>query len=153
MAVFKDKWDGYNGQTWRVSCYYTDWQGYRKKHEKRGFATKREAQEYEREYLLTKSKDVNMSFDSFLDVYLRDVKPQMKLNSYMTKEYMINTHIRPYFKNRSLSEITATDVLQWQNELLGKRDEQDKGKISGKILSWVFVVHGAGNGTAFFCGL
>ncbi len=127
MAVYKDKWNGYKGQTWRVACYYTDWQGKRRKHDKRGFATKKEAQEYEREFLASRTKDINMSFDAFLDMYMRDVKPQMKLNSYSTKENIINTHIRPYFKNKSLSEISATDVLQWQNELLGKRDDQGKG--------------------------
>ena len=44
MAVYKDKWNGYNGDTWRVACYYKDWQGKRVKHEKRGFATKKEAE-------------------------------------------------------------------------------------------------------------
>lgn len=34
MAVYKDKWNGYNGDTWRVACYYKDWQGKRVKHEK-----------------------------------------------------------------------------------------------------------------------
>ena len=105
MAVYKDKWNGYKGQTWRVACYYTDWEGKRRKHDKRGFATKKEAQEYEREYLASRTKDINMSFDAFLDIYMRDVKPQMKLNSYSTKENIINTHIRPYFKNKSLSEL------------------------------------------------
>ena len=102
MAVYKDKWNGYKGQTWRVACYYTDWQGKRRKHDKRGFATKKEAQEYEREYLASRTKDINMSFDAFLDIYMRDVKPQMKLNSYSTKENIINTHIRPYFKNKNI---------------------------------------------------
>lgn len=26
MAVYKDKWNGYDG-TWRVACYYKDWKG------------------------------------------------------------------------------------------------------------------------------
>lgn len=126
MAVFKDKWNGYKGQSWRVSCYYTDWQGNRKRHEKRGFATKKEAQEYEREFLAGARKDINMSFDTFLNLYMKDVKPRMKANSYETKQSIIDAHIRPYFKNKSLSDISATDILQWQNELLGKRDEQGK---------------------------
>ena len=25
MAVYKDKWNGYSGDTWRVACYYKDW--------------------------------------------------------------------------------------------------------------------------------
>ena len=33
MAVYRDKSNGYDGKTWRVAVYYTDWQGNRKKHE------------------------------------------------------------------------------------------------------------------------
>ena len=51
MAVYKDKWNGYKGTTWRVACYYKDWKGVRRKHEKRGFSTKKEALKYEREFL------------------------------------------------------------------------------------------------------
>ena len=127
MATYKDKNDGRGGTTWRVSVYYKDWQGVRHQHEKRGFACKKDALSYEREFLAKKRKDVNMGFDTFVDIYMSDVKPQIKLNTYMTKENIINTHIRPYFKRRSLAEITATDILQWQNEMLGLRDEQGKG--------------------------
>ena len=27
MAVYKDKWNGYNNESWRVSVYYKDWKG------------------------------------------------------------------------------------------------------------------------------
>ena len=49
MSVTKDKWNGYVGDTWRVVCYYENWKGERKRHDRRGFKTKREAQEYEHE--------------------------------------------------------------------------------------------------------
>jgi integrase len=127
MAVFKDKWNGYAGNTWRVSVYYKDWQGIRRKQEKRGFATKKEAQVYEREFIAKSSKDINMGFGTFVDIYMSDVKPQIKLNTYLTKENIINAHIRSYFENRSLASITPTDILQWQNDLLSKRDDDGKG--------------------------
>ena len=65
-------------------------------------------------------------FGTFIDQYLEDLKPQIKLNTYHTKVHIINTHIRPYFADKSLSEISSTDILQWQNELLSKRDKNDK---------------------------
>lgn len=40
MAVFKDKWNGYNGERWRVSVYYKDWTGIRRKHEKKRICNK-----------------------------------------------------------------------------------------------------------------
>lgn len=42
MAVYRDKSNGYDGKTWRFAVYYTDWQGNKKKHEKRGFKTKKQ---------------------------------------------------------------------------------------------------------------
>ncbi len=126
MAVFKDKWNGYKN-TWRVSCYYENWKGERKRHDKRGFETKKEALAYEREFIAKKSKDINMNFDTFVNLYLADIKPQIKASTYENKINIIDVHIRPYFKLKSLSEISPSDILQWQNELLGKRDEQGKG--------------------------
>ena len=127
MAVFKDKWDTYQGKAWRVVCYYKDWRGERVRHEKRGFETKHDAVEYERTFLAKQTKDINMAFVSFVDIYLRDMEPQLKKSTLANKVQIIDKHIRPYFKNLSLSEITSTHILQWQNELLVKRDADGKG--------------------------
>ena len=127
MAVYKDKWNCYQGKAWRVTCYYTNWRGERVRHEKRGFATKHEAQEYERLFLAKQTKDLKMSFSSFIDIYLRDLQPQIKKSTYANKVQIIDKHIRPYFKELSVSEITSTHILQWQNELLIKRDADGKG--------------------------
>ena len=58
---------------------------------------------------------------------MSDMRPQLKESTMANKENIINTHIRPYFINKSLSEITSTDILQWQNELLSQRDDNGKG--------------------------
>lgn len=126
MAVYKDKWNGYS-RTWRVACYYKDWEGNRKKHERRGFQTKKEALAYEREFLLVKSKDINMGFSSFVIVYMSNMEPRLKASTLANKEHIINTHILPYFENKSLSEINSMDILQWQNSLLAMRDDNGKG--------------------------
>lgn len=127
MAVYKDKWNGYDGHTWRVSCYYTNWKGERKRHDKRGFKTRRDALAYEREFTAKTSKDINMGFSTFLDIYMKDLQPQLKQSTLANKEIIINTHIRPYFENKSLSAVTSVDILQWQNTLLSMRDEYGKG--------------------------
>lgn len=127
MAVYKDKWNGYSGKTWRVACYYINWKGERKKYDKRGFLTRKEAQEHEREFLAKSHKSIDMGFCSFIDIYLSDISPQIKPTTLDTKENIIKTHIRPYFANKSLSGISSTDILQWQNTLLSKTDENGKG--------------------------
>ena len=127
MAVLKDTGSVYKGKAWRVCCYYRDWRGERVRHEKRGFATRHEALEYERTFLAKQTKDINMAFNAFVDIYLRDVEPQLKKSTVANKIQIIDKHIRPYFKELSLSEITSTHILQWQNELLTQRDDDGKG--------------------------
>ena len=85
MAAFKNKDNG----TWYVQFRYTDWKGERQQKLKRGFATKREALEWEREFLMEKQADVNMTFESFVALYERDIKPKLKLNTWLTKESII----------------------------------------------------------------
>lgn len=97
MAAFKDKKNG----SWYVQFRYTDWRGERQQKLKRGFATKKEAQAWEREFLMQKQADVNMSFESFVALYEKDVKPKLKLNTWLSKEHIIHTKILPYFKSAS----------------------------------------------------
>ena len=108
MAAFKNEKNG----TWYVQFRYTDWKGERQQKFKRGFATKREAQEWEREFLMQKQADVTMSFESFAELYEKDVKPRLKENTWLTKESIIQKKILPYFAKRRLCDITAKDVRQ-----------------------------------------
>lgn len=123
MSVSKDAKAG----TWIVYARYTDWKGKVKILHKRGFKTKREAVNYEREFLLKKAKDLDMGFKKFVESYLEDLKPRLKYNTYLTKEHIINTKILPYFKEKSLSDITVSDIMKWQNEILQMRDADGKG--------------------------
>lgn len=127
MSASRDNGNGYEGRKWKVSCYYTDWTGERKRHVKRGFDTRKEALEYEHNFLARKSKDINMNFGSFIDIYMEDMKPQLKKSTFAVKTRLIEVHVRPYFEKLSLAEITSTHILQWQNELLKKRDADGKG--------------------------
>ncbi|MDO5401448.1 MAG: site-specific integrase [Eubacteriales bacterium] len=122
MSVYKNADSG----TWYAMCWFTDWKGERKQKCKRGFATKKEAQAWEREFLMQKQADVTMSFESFVSLYEKDVKPKLKLNTWLTKESIIQKKILPYFRKRKLSEITAKDVIDWQNEIRSLADSTGK---------------------------
>ena len=77
MAVYKEE----KTNTWRVIYRYTDWKGERRQSQKRGFATKREAQAWEREQLNTTKADLDMTFASFVDTYTEDMKSRIKENT------------------------------------------------------------------------
>ena len=74
MPVFKNEDNG----TWYVMARYVNWKGERKQKCKRGFATKREAQEWERMFKLQTSSDLDMSFEAFTELYINDVKNRLK---------------------------------------------------------------------------
>lgn len=74
MAVYKDNATG----TWRVIYRFTNWKGERKQTQKRGFATKREAQAWEHEAMLKQGAKLDMTFASFFEVYEADKKQRVK---------------------------------------------------------------------------
>ena len=122
MPVFKNESNG----TWYVMARYVNWKGERKQKCKRGFATKKEAQEWERMFQLQKSSDMDMSFEAFTELYIRDMKSRLKENTWLTKEHIIRTKILPYFGKLKISEISTKEVIAWQNEMLAYRDEKKK---------------------------
>lgn len=133
MAAFKDKKNG----TWYVQFRYYDWQGKRQQKLKRGFATKKEAQDWEREFLLQKKSDPAMTFESYAKMYENDIKPRLKLNTWLSKASIINDKILPYFSKRKLCEITAKDIIEWQNEI---RSHKRNGKKTYS-LTYLKTIH------------
>lgn len=113
MPVYKDK----NGK-WKVNYRYTDYTGKSRQTTKRGFATRREAVAWEREQKLRLEASLDMTFGSFVELYITDMKIRVKENTWHTKEHIIRTKILPYFKDRKIDEIKSRDIVSWQNELL-----------------------------------
>ncbi len=84
--------------TWTSQLYYTDWQGNKKKKKKRGFSTKKEALEYEREFLLKQSNDNTMTFKSLYDIYIEDMGTRLRKSTIDTKKYIIKQRYYPTLK-------------------------------------------------------
>ena len=122
MAVYKEE----KTNTWRVIYRYTDWTGEKKQTQKRGFKTKREAQAWERELLHKVSADLDMTFESFFEQYTADMQTRIKENTWATKEHIIRTKLIPYFGKLKMSNITAQQIITWQNELMNYKDENGK---------------------------
>lgn len=112
MGVYKE------GKNWKVQVYYKDWQGNRKRKQKRGFRTKGEAKEWERDFLQQQTQSVEIEFGNFLELYYKDMEVRLRENTMYTKRYIIDLKIKPYFEHKVLSEITVADIRNWQNELL-----------------------------------
>ena len=116
MSAYKDKTQG----TWYVSFRYIDWTGKKTQKLKRGFKTKKEALNFEKEFIRKTAADMKMEMNSFIQVYFEDKKNELKENSIRNKQHMMNKHIVPYFGTRKMNEITPAEIIQWQNTIQEK---------------------------------
>lgn len=116
MSAYKDKTQG----TWYVSFRYVDWTRKKTQKLKRGFKTKKEALNYEKEFIRKTAADMKMEMNSFIQVYFEDKKNELKENSIRNKQHMMNKHIVPYFGTRKMNEITPAEIIQWQNTIQEK---------------------------------
>lgn len=119
-----------NTGKWYCSFYYTDWQGKRKKKKKEGFKTKREAKEWENEFVRKSSADCTMSFKSLVELYKADCEVRLKEVTVYSKFKAIEKHILPFFSDMSLNSITPLVVRQWQTELITKSNNYKPGYLN-----------------------
>ena len=101
---------------------------------KRGFATKREATQYERDFLMKQDGNLDMTFAEFVEVYQRDRHPRIRESTIVMKENIIATKLVPFFGHRRLRDISTNDVMQWQNEMLAYRDPETGKPYSNSYL-------------------
>ncbi len=117
MPAYKDK----KNNTWYTKFSYKDWRGQTKFSTKRGFATKREAVEYESDFKLHIARNLDMTFEEFVKIYREDHYPRIRKSTAACKDYIIEDKLIPYFGSFKVTEIKAKDVVKWQNELLAYR--------------------------------
>lgn len=114
MPAYKDNKTG----KWFCKFYYTDWQGNNRQKWKRGFATKKEALAYERDFLEKQSANPDMTFQNLYELYMEDMTARLKQSTILTKKHICETHILPFFGKKPINEIKASDVRRWQNQLM-----------------------------------
>lgn len=104
-----------------MRTYYKDaFTGERKQKTKRGFKKKSEAKAWEEAFKLQRDENLDMTMKAFVEIYLSDISPRLKENTLMTKRYIIDEKILPYFAHKKLQEIKPSDVIKWQNEIMSQ---------------------------------
>ena len=104
--------------TWHIQFRYTDWKGRRKKTQKRGFKTKKEAEEWLTYFLLQQAGDIRMPFKEFWEIYKEDMGKRIRRSTMRQKEYMVQDKLMPYFGETPLNEISVQMIRRWQGEML-----------------------------------
>ena len=122
MPAYKDEAHG----TFYASFYYTDFTGTKRKKMKRGFKLKRDALEWERQFLLQKNADPDMRFGDFVSIYRSEKRERIREHTWESKDNIIDTKILPYFKDRTLSAIFNYAVKYY-------RLKQNPAEIAGNM--------------------
>ena len=127
-----------DGKMWRCQFYYKDWQGVSHKKNKRGFKTKAEAEQWERDFLQQQQRNLDINFENFVQIYYEDMEHRLRENTMRTKKFIIDLKIIPYFKKKNMNEIKASDIRAWQNALMKKGYSETYLKTVNNQLSAIF---------------
>ena len=117
MPAYKDEKRG----TWMAMITYTDIHGKKRRKAKRGFNSRRDAKNWETDFLAFHTKDIDVKLDAFFEMYMNDLEPRIRKSTYRGKRLMYSKHISPVLGHRKISELKPSDVLDWQNETLKKK--------------------------------
>ena len=123
---------------WLIQYRYKDWTGKLKKSTKRGFKTKREAEEWLCNFLISQGQHCNIVFSDFVTIYLEDMKHRLREHTMINKEYIITDKLLPYFSSKRMDEISVADIRKWQNELISQGYSQTYLKTINNQLSAIF---------------
>ena len=115
-----------NNGTFYVQCYYRDARGSKRHKTKRGFSSEVETAVWEGQFKSFNGGAMDMSFSEFVEVYASEVKLRVREHTWITKEYVINDKLVPFFGDMRMCDVRPIDVIRWQNELTEHRDADGK---------------------------
>ena len=104
--------------TWHIQYRWTDWTGTKKKSQKRGFKTKKEAEEWYAHFILQQTSDPTMTLNDFWEIYKADMEKRLRKTTMKQKEYVMKDKVLPYFGNTPINAITAPMIRKWQGEMI-----------------------------------
>ncbi len=165
--------------TWMAKFTTKDEHGKSVQHKKEGFALRREAEDYEKNYVpewvIRKQEEERkvkeptveeleaavvaekgILFYELYETYMRHISMDIKVTTYDTKESIITTKILPFFGDFHIKEITPADVKEWQYEVkqMGFKDTYLKtihNQLSA-ILNYGMRFHDLPTNAARECG-
>ena len=79
--------------TWHIQYRWTDWTGTKKKSQKRGFKTKKEAEEWYAHFILQQTSDPTMTLNDFWGIYKADMEKRLRKTTMKQKEYVMKDKV------------------------------------------------------------
>ena len=111
MPAYKEK-----NKTWSAKFKYKDWMGQTKQKTKRGFARKKDAEQFEADFKAKYVHSANIPFSALADNYLEDLVSNGKIaiTTAARKKQTFSVLLTPFFERKPINEIDELDVLNWQ---------------------------------------
>lgn len=149
MPTYKDA----NGKYY-CKFYFVDYGGIRKQKKKSGFARKRDADKWEKDFLSKMAGSPDMPFTAFVySVFLPAKKEMVRPSSYIQAEMLLRKWAVPYFKDRPLNSITPKDILQWQLDIKSQKTLRGRPMAPRTLIEIVRQVSALFNFAMCFHGL
>ena len=112
-----------DGKMWRSQFYYEDWQGVRHKKNKRGFKTKAEAEEWERNFRQQQRKDLDINFENFVEIYFADMENRLRESTIKNKRYVFDLKVKKVDGEKAEQEETQQGISEKTIDLSGAFQE------------------------------
>lgn len=124
MPAYKEK----NG-TWTAKFKYRDWLGERQQKTKRGFARKKDAQDFETDFKAKYVHSANIPFSALVDNYMEDLVSNKKIDitTAARKKRTFENMIVPFFNKKPINQIDELDILNWQSWIQKKGNDKFPG--------------------------
>ena len=84
---------------------------------------KKEAQNWEREFLLQLQSDPTMTLKSLAELYIKDISSRLKQVSVDGHKHLLDTRILPYLGEKPINLITSADIRQWLFSCISEKNE------------------------------
>lgn len=134
MPVYKD--EKYN--TYYCKFYYTDWTGSRKQKMKRGFKLKRDALQFERDFIEKYAISPNISFKTLYERFMAESKNKVSTSTFYTRGLSADKYILPFFGKMIVSDITPQHVIEWQNSMYDHELAPNYLRLINTLLKQIF---------------
>lgn len=85
MSVTKDSKTG----KWMSQLRVKDWTGKELHKKKRGFSTKKEALQWERDFISQTTGSLGMTFKDFIELYMKDMEQRLKPSTIANKRWIL----------------------------------------------------------------
>ena len=100
-----------------------------------GYQTKAEAEKAYQQYTQSMQSGANITVENAFAQYVNYITRSLKGASVYCKISIYNKHIKPYFANTKISDITRQSVVQWRAQLMSQISPRTKNTYSVKYLN------------------